>query len=282
MPEDRVNAGKPAEGSVSLNAFHQGGKIVIEVSDDGQGLNRERICEKAVEKGLISSPELMSDDEVYDLIFNAGFSTAESLSELSGRGVGMDVVRKNITALGGNIKVTSTPGEGACFRIQLPLTLAILDGQQVRVGKQIYIVPLISIIESLKIDVSQVKAVSKQHSVYQLRDDYIPIIELGEVFDVSCDDKDFSQRLLVIAEVGTQMIGIVVDELLAQQQIVIKNLEDHYRKVPGLSGATILGDGHVALILEVADLINMQADKINEIKLSTHQSGITTPSPEAT
>ncbi len=256
-PEQRVAAGKPETGVIHLNAFHEGGNIVIEIHDDGAGLNRDRILAKAIENGLVSPDDNLSDEQIHDLIFAPGFSTAEVVSDVSGRGVGMDVVRKNIRALGGTVEVQSEAGKGSTFTIRLPLTLAILDGQSVRVGNEIYIVPLIAIIESLQVEPEHVKSVTGAAQVYCLRDEYIPIVHLAEVFGVQADARRLEDGLLVVVEGEGNKIALFVDDLLGQQQVVIKSLETNFRKVDGISGATILGDGTVALILDITGLISL-------------------------
>ncbi|PCH63689.1 MAG: chemotaxis protein CheA [Gammaproteobacteria bacterium] len=255
-PEVRVAAGKPETGTVSLNACHQGGNIVIEIRDDGKGLDREKILAKARERGLIQEDESISDEKIYDLIFQPGFSTADVVSDVSGRGVGMDVVRRNIRDLGGSVEIQSELGSGTTILIRLPLTLAILDGQLVSVGKQTYVVPLTSIIESLQIRRDQINTVVGQAHVYLLRDEYIPIIRLCDIFNIHAETVDLDGGLMVVVEGGGQKAGLVVDDLLAQQQVVIKSLETNFKRVDGLSGATILGDGTVAMILDVGGLIS--------------------------
>ncbi len=256
-PEERVAAGKPETGVLELNAFHQGGNIVIKITDDGRGLNTDKIRSKAIEKGIILEEDELSEQQVHDLIFRAGFSTADEVSDLSGRGVGMDVVIRNIKDLGGNVEVRSKEGAGATFTVRLPLTLAILDGQLVRIGKQVYIIPLISIIESQQIDPSRVSAITGTGELYQLREEYAPIIRLYRVFNIEPDYQDLDEGILVIAEGDGHQAGLYVDELLGQQQVVIKSLETNYAPVTGFSGATILGNGQVALILDIAGLIGL-------------------------
>lgn len=256
-PEKRLAAGKPETGIINLNAFHEGGNIIIEISDDGGGLNKTRILEKAIENGLVQEGEQLSDDEIHDLIFQPGFSTAAVVSDVSGRGVGMDVVRKNIRSLGGTVEVTSKEGIGSTFRIRLPLTLAILDGQSIRVGDETYILPLISIIESIQVDASLINGVTGQAEVYRLRDEYIPVVRLYNIFGITPDSENLAEGLLVIVEAEGQKIALYVDDLLGQQQVVIKSLETNFKKVDGISGATILGDGTVALILDISGLIQL-------------------------
>lgn len=256
-PEQREEAGKPRVGTVTLNAFHQGGNIVIEIMDDGAGLNTQKIKQKAIQNGLISDSDDLSDDEINELIFMPGFSTADEVSDISGRGVGMDVVRRNIQSLNGSIEVTSEQGIGSTFTIRLPLTLAILDGQLVTVAQHTYIIPLISIVESLQIDLKMVNCVGGGLNVLRLRDEYIPILRLHKIFNHSGAIEDLDKGLLVIVESDNQKVGLLVDDLLAQQQVVIKSLEVNYQKVEGVSGATILGDGRVSLIIDITGLIKL-------------------------
>ena len=254
-PEERRAKGKPEEGTIHLNAHHKGGNIIVEIRDDGAGLNKDKIIAKAKQRGIISADEQVTDEQIYDLIFAAGFSTAETVSDVSGRGVGMDVVKKNIKALGGNIDVDSSDGEGTSFTIRLPLTLAILDGQLVRVGSETFIIPLISIIESLQIDPDNVNIVAGQSEVYRLRNEHIPFIRLNELFGGQADSHSINNGLMVVVESDGKRAGLIVDDLLAQQQVVIKSLETNFQRIEGLSGATILGDGTVALIVDVTGLI---------------------------
>jgi two-component system chemotaxis sensor kinase CheA len=254
-PERRLAAGKPAAGTLSMHAWHEGGSIVIEVADDGAGLDRERILARAIERGLVAPGETLADQAIDDIIFLPGFSTAEALSEISGRGVGMDVVRRNIQALGGQIEVSSRPGAGTTFSIRLPLTLAILDGQLVEVAGQIFVIPLVSIVESLQVEPRALRSVSAAAEVYRLREDYIPLVRLREALGVGGAGGEPLRRLIVVVEADGARVGLVVDDLLSQQQVVIKSLESNYRQVPGVSGATILGDGAVALILDVNALV---------------------------
>lgn len=256
-PEERLARGKPDTGHITLNASHQSGSIMIEISDDGRGLNTEKIRAKAIAQGLVRETDTLSDADIQEIIFMPGFSTADKLSDVSGRGVGMDVVRRNIEGLGGNIDVFSRPGSGTRFLIRLPLTLAILDGQLIQVGEQIYIIPLTSIIESLQPDIKLVSRVAGGCDLYRLRQEYIPIIRLHEVFGIQPASTDLARSLLVVVEAGSEKVAIVVDDLLGQQQVVIKSMEANYQKVEGVSGATILGDGTVSLILEITDLVRM-------------------------
>ncbi len=255
-PQERVAKGKPEVGTVNLNAYHQGGNIVIEVADDGAGLNKKAIINKAVQQGLIDEGEDLPDAEVFDLLFRPGFSTAKEVTDVSGRGVGMDVVRRNVRTLGGNVEVTSVPGEGSTFTVRLPLTLAILDGQLLRIGNEIFIIPLVSIIESIQVNMEHVNSIAHQAEVYQLREEYLPIVRLHERLQLEDGNKDLQKGLLVVVEADGKRAALMVDDLLGQQQVVIKSLETNFHKMMGLSGATILGDGTVALILDVAELMN--------------------------
>jgi two-component system chemotaxis sensor kinase CheA len=255
MPHARIAAGKPSSGVISLEAYHKGGNIVVDVCDDGGGLQRERILAKARERGLIDATEELSDAQVCDLIFMPGFSTADQATDISGRGVGMDVVRRNIKELGGSIEVRSTAGRGSRFTITLPLTLAIVDGQSVSVGSETYIVPLITIIESLQLGPGGISRIAGHQEVFWFRDGYVPIVRLHEVFGVRPRATELHEGLIMVVEGDGRRVGLFVDDLLGQQQVVIKSLETNFRRVDGVSGATILGDGAVALILDVPGLI---------------------------
>jgi two-component system chemotaxis sensor kinase CheA len=254
MPAARVAAGKSESGRLFLSAAHQGGNIVIEVADDGGGLNRERILAKAKENGLAVSDN-MTDAEVWQLIFAPGFSTAEIVTDVSGRGVGMDVVKRNITQMGGTIDIRSAKGFGTTILISLPLTLAILDGMSIRCGDEIYILPLGFVVESLQPARSDVKEIAGQGRVVKVRGEYLPLIPLHQMFNIAPRFTDPAEGILVILETEGRKAALFVDELVGQQQVVVKNLESNYRKVAGISGATILGDGGVALILDVAALL---------------------------
>ena len=253
LPEKRLAAGKSEHGTITLNAFHQGGSIVIEVVDDGGGLNRGKILSKAKERGLPVSDE-MSDQQVWMLIFEAGFSTADVITDVSGRGVGMDVVKRNIADMGGRVELDSAEGFGTRTTIRLPLTLAILDGLSVAVSGQTFIVPLGSIVESLQITKEDLKSVSGEGRLLRVRGEYLPLVALHEVFNIKSTVTDLSQGIVVIIEAEGKKTALLVDELLGQHQVVIKSLESNFRKVPGMSGATIMGDGKVALILDVTAL----------------------------
>jgi two-component system, chemotaxis family, sensor kinase CheA len=255
MPDARVAAGKPAAGTVHLDACHRGGNIAVEVSDDGGGLDKDRILAKARQRGLIGQNDVLTDDQIHDLIFLPGFSTAEKTTDLSGRGVGMDVVRRNVKELGGKIELRSERGKGSRFIITLPLTLAIVDGQSVAVGSETYIIPLISIVESMRLKETAINRLSGHNEVFSFRGDYLPIIRLHELFGVEPRARALHEGLVVIAEGDGRRVGLFVDDLLGQQQVVIKSLEANYGRVEGVSGATILGDGSVALILDVTGII---------------------------
>jgi len=257
MPEVRRRNGKSPIGTITLNAYHQGGNVIIEIIDDGAGLNRERITEKARENGLISAETVLSDEEVCEMIFKPGFSTASVVSDVSGRGVGMDVVRRNIHELNGTVEVRTRPGQGSTFTIRLPLTLAILDGQLVRVGDQTYVFPLVSIVESMQANEKLINQVAGGCDVFRLRDEYVPIVDLASVYACKASYTHINEALLVVVEGDNQKIGVIVDELLAQQQVVIKSLETNFRRVEGISGATILGDGTVALIADIGGILRM-------------------------
>jgi len=277
--EVRVANGKPEQGTVCLDAYHQGGNIVIEIADDGGGINTEVIFNKAVEKGLIEPNTNLTDTQIYDLLFEPGFSTAKEVSDISGRGVGMDVVKKNIHALGGRIQVQSTPGKGSNFKVNLPLTLAILDGQLIRVGEEVYIVPLITIVESLQAKSELINRVNGDMILYRLRDENVPVIPIFQLFNIPADNQDINNSLLVVVEADGQKVGLMVDDLLAQQQVVIKSLKDNYQDVAGVSGATILGDGSVAMILDIPGLIAM-ALKLASVKQEQSQQAAHTHKQE--
>lgn len=258
MPADRIAAGKPEMGTIELKAYHRGGHIVIEIVDDGRGLDKNKLLSKAIEKGLVEESAILSDKQIFELIFMPGFSTAEQLTDISGRGVGMDVVRRNIQSLGGNIDIISDLGKGTTIAIHLPLTLAILDGQSVAVGDETYIVPLVSIIESINITEKMLNKVAGKGETFKLRNEYLPIIRMREIFNVKSGTATKpNEGVIVVVEGQGALCGFLVDELLGQQQVVIKSLEANYRRVEGVSGATILGDGSVALILDVPGLVRL-------------------------
>jgi len=260
-PEQRIKAGKKAEGCLTLNAYHQGGYIVIEIVDDGKGIDPQVIRRKAIQKGLILESDEYSDQHLQELIFHPGLSTAETVSDLSGRGVGMDVVRRNIQELKGTVELDSKVGFGSTFRIKLPLTLSILDGQLVKLGEETFVLPLTSIIESIEVSPEQLSTVAGETDVIVLRDEYVPVIRLYEVFNIEPRNRNIFEGLVVVVESGSYKIGLHVDDLLAQQQVVIKSLDTNYRRVEGVSGATILGDGTVALILDIAGLLSIVGEQ---------------------
>lgn len=257
--EARHASGKPAVGTIALRAASRGGHIHIEVKDDGRGLDRDRIFAKAVERGLLPAGNRPPDEELNLLIFEPGFSTVEQVSDLSGRGVGMDVVRQNVRALGGRIEVESQVGRGTTIRLVLPLTLAILDGLTVRVGEETFVFPLASVLESFQRQASDIQTVKGDREVISLRGEFIPVVRLQRLMEGGAADGATGRTLLVLVESEGRRAAMAVDELLGQQQVVIKSLETHYRRVEGISGATILGDGRVALILDVPGLLRMEA-----------------------
>jgi two-component system chemotaxis sensor kinase CheA len=253
-PAERLAVGKPETGTITLSASHQGGSIVIEVRDDGKGMSRQKILNKARERGLDVSDQ-MSDAEVWQLIFAPGFSTAEVVTDVSGRGVGMDVVKRNIAALNGTVEIDSAEGYGMKVSVRLPLTLAIMDGMSVGVGGEVYILPLSSVVESFQVKADAVSTVGQGSQLVKVRDEYMPVIELEKIFQIPRFDFDKSSDIMVVVEADGSRVALLVDELLGQQQVVVKNLESNYRKVPNVSGATILGDGKVALILDTGALV---------------------------
>lgn len=256
-PDKRKAAGKPEAGTLKLDARHEGGNIVVQISDDGAGLNRAAILAKAQQRGLVEADHELSDSEVAELIFQPGFSTSAQATDLSGRGVGMDVVRRNVRDLGGSVSVRSETGRGSVFTIVLPLTLAIIDGLVTAVGPERYIVPLTSIVESLRLSPQVVRKIVSGGEVFMFRDEYLPIMRLHHVF--GCDDAvtDISQGIVVVVEDDGRRVGLLVDDLIGQQQAVIKSLDAHYQSVQGISGATILSDGSVALIVDVGGVVQL-------------------------
>ena len=264
MPDVRAEAGKSPAGTVHLNAFHKCASIIIEVMDDGKGLDRARILEKARAKGLVGPTDTLGDDAINDLIFLPGFSTADKTTDLSGRGVGMDVVRRNIKQLGGTVELRSDKGKGTCFTISLPLTLAIVDGQSVAVGTETYIVPLVTIVESLQLKAGAARALVNRGEVFPFRGDYLPIIRMHEIFEIEPNSRELHEGLIMVVEGDGRKVGLFVDDLLGQQQVVIKSMETNYGRIDGVSGATILGEGTVALILDIPGLIRVAADRLVE------------------
>ena len=260
-PEVRLAMGKPAQGTVRLNAYHQGGSVYIEVQDDGKGLNREKILRKAVALGVAKEGDALTDEQVFNCVFLPGFSTAERVTEVSGRGVGMDVVRRNIEALGGDVTIESRLDRGSTFRIKLPLTMAIMDGLSVHVGDDLYIIPLVSIVESIQPKHSQLHTIADRGEVVDIRGRSLPILRLHAILGVTPRFTDPAQGLLVLVEHGEEHVALLVDELLGQHQVVIKSLEMNYQRLDGVSGATIMGDGHVALILDIPGLIRLASQQ---------------------
>ena len=262
--EERIARGKPEYGTITMSAAHQEGHVVIEVSDDGNGLNKEKIFNKAVEKGLLSKDGKYSDIEIYRTIFSPGLSTAEKITDISGRGVGMDVVRANVEKMKGKIEIKSAEGQGSTFIIKLPLTLAIIEGITFALGKQIYIMPLISIIEQIKVKNEQVKPFEGKGEMIKIRDEYLPLIRLHKVFEIDTQVENIDDGIVVVVEAGYRKCAIFVDELLDQQQVVIKSLDSAFSKHAGIAGGTILGDGRIALIIDIQGLVNMSLQgKIN-------------------
>lgn len=257
MPDERKELGKSEIATLGLNAYHQGGNIVIEVTDDGAGLNEEKVLAKAIEQGLIPPDAELEPARIHELILLPGFSTADTITDVSGRGVGMDVVVKNIRSLGGSLEVWSKPGHGSKFTIRLPLTLAILDGQTVAVGEEDYIIPLISIIESIQLTPEMLNVVVGKGETFKLRNEHLPIIRLHNILGGNPRTTNLVEGLLVVVESDGRKIGLFVDELKGQQQVVIKSLEANYKRIEGISGATILGDGSVALIVDIPGLISL-------------------------
>lgn len=260
-PQRRLAAGKGEIGTLELAAFHEGGHIIIEVRDDGAGLDKARILEKARERALVSLEQALTDEQIADLIFMPGFSTAAEVSDLSGRGVGMDVVRRNINDLGGHVQILSKESIGSTIRIRLPLTLAILDGQLVRVGKEIYILSLLAIVETIQVTRERLNMLAGRTEVFRVRDDFLPVVRLHEHFGIEPDSRVAEDGLLVVVEADGQRVGLLVDDLLAQQQVVIKSIEANFEAVPAIAGATILRDGMVALIIDVPHLIRSVAER---------------------
>jgi two-component system chemotaxis sensor kinase CheA len=261
-PETRIALGKDPTGHITLAASHQGGNVVIEVRDDGAGLNRPRILAKAQERGLVVS-DGMSDQEVWQLIFAPGFSTADQVTDVSGRGVGMDVVRRNIQEMGGTVDITSMSGMGSVFTVRLPLTLAILDGLSVSVGSEIFIVSLGYIMESMRPKAEDIRTISGRGQVVQVRGEYLPVLPLHEIFGITPSVYAPEEGILVLLEAENRRVALFVDQLVGQHQVVIKSLESNFRRIDGVSGATIMGDGHVALILDVGYLVRSATKRIN-------------------
>ena len=257
LPDERLAAGKPEQGTIHLSAFHEGGSICITVVDDGRGLNRDRILAKAIKQGLIAETDKLSDDQIWALIFRPGFSTAEKVTDVSGRGVGMDVVKRNIEGLGGTVSIKTVTGKGTTFTLKLPLTLAIIEGMTVRVGSDTYIVPLLSILQSIQPKAECLKTVVGKGELVNVHGAYLPVMRLYEVFTLKPELTDPTKAILLILETEGERVAVMVDEILGQQQVVIKSMEQNFRKVEGVAGATILGDGTVGFILDVRGLLDI-------------------------
>jgi two-component system chemotaxis sensor kinase CheA len=264
--DDRMASGKSEEGTIHLSADHRGGRIVIEVRDDGAGINSERVLKKAREKGLVEPDAVLTEDEISNLVFLPGFSTADTISDISGRGVGMDVVRRNIQDLGGRIWLKSERGRGTTIQLALPLTLAVMDGMVVKVGRETYVLPLASIVECLRPARSDVHNLLGTRGMLRLRGDLVPLVHLSELLDLGPTTNDLGDRVIIITEAGEGVrFGLVVDELCGHQQVVIKSIEESYGTVPGIAAATILGNGRVAFILDV--------EKVSELAVEGSQMG---------
>jgi two-component system chemotaxis sensor kinase CheA len=268
-PEVRAAAGKPEEGTVRLAAEHRGGRIVIEVSDDGAGINPERVLKKARDRGLVAGDASLTEDEINNLIFLPGFSTAESVSDISGRGVGMDVVRRNIQDLGGRISVKSERGRGMTIQLALPLTLAVMDGMVIRVGRETYVMPMSSIVECLRPPASDIHSLLGTSGMLQLRGNLVPLVHLCELLDIAAPNAASDERVVIISDAGDgARFGIVVDELCGHQQVVVKSIEESYGSVPGIAGATILGNGRVAFILDIEKLSDLASQNMSNAAAS--------------
>jgi two-component system chemotaxis sensor kinase CheA len=255
-PEERMAMGKPPEGVIRVSASHIGGKIVIQLADDGRGINRQKVLARAIEKDIVLRDQQLNDEQIDNLIFAPGLTTAAAVSNISGRGVGMDIVRRNIQRLGGRITIRSTPGIESIFYLSLPLTLAVLDGMVVRVGDETYVVPLSNMVETLRPQPGQVRTLVGGGDVLSLRGEYVPLVYLHRRFAVAQANTDISKALVMLVETDASMrIGLVVDEIVGQQQVVIKSLESNYDAIHGIGGATILGNGRVALIVDVSMLL---------------------------
>jgi two-component system, chemotaxis family, sensor kinase CheA len=261
-PADRLAAGKGEEGTVRLAAEHRGGRIVIEVRDDGAGINSERVLKKAREKGLVGPDATLTDDEINNLVFLPGFSTADTISDISGRGVGMDVVRSNIQEIGGRITLKSERGRGMTIQLALPLTLAVMDGMVIKVGGETYVMPMPTIVECLRPAAGDVQNLIGSRGMLQLRGDLVPLVKLSDLLEVSATATESSDSVVIITEAGDESrFGLIVDELCGHQQVVVKSIEESYGSVPGIAGATILGNGRVAFILDVDKLSDLAVNE---------------------
>jgi two-component system chemotaxis sensor kinase CheA len=277
-PEERIKAGKSPIGTVKLAAYHSAGNVVMEISDDGNGLNKELILKKAIERNLIEKGRVLSDREIYNLIFEPGFSTAQTVTDVSGRGVGMDVVRKNIETLRGQIEISSEMGKGSVFKIYLPLTLAIIDGMVIRVANETYVLPTESIVRSIKPELKDISTVFNEGKVLSMQGKLIPLFKLSDLYDIELKDDQGDQSLIVIVEDDSGQAGIIIDELVGRQQVVVKSLGESMKGIPGISGGAIMPNGRVGLIIDVGGLIRMvhegfetfkQNEPFNETKLAT-------------
>ncbi|MGA9948558.1 MAG: chemotaxis protein CheA, partial [Xanthobacteraceae bacterium] len=263
-PSDRAAAGKAEEGTIRLSAEHRGGRIVIEIKDDGAGINSERVLQKARDRGLVGAEATLSDDEINNLIFLPGFSTAEKISDISGRGVGMDVVRRNIQDVGGRISLKSDRGRGMTIQLALPLTLAVMDGMVIRVGSETYVMPMSAIVECLRPPASDIHALIGTPGMLRLRGNLVPLVQLCDLLDIDSTASGSDERVIIITDAGEgARFGIVVDELCGHQQVVVKSIEESYGSVPGIAGATILGNGRVAFILDVEKLSDIASSNQN-------------------
>ena len=262
-PDVREANGKPATGEINLSAYHSAGSVVVEIRDDGKGLNRDAIIRKALERGVIDNAESMSHHEIDNLIFEAGFSTAEKVTDVSGRGVGMDVVKKNLEALRGQVEIQSEPGEGSIFKMRLPLTLAIIDGMVVRVGNERYVVPTVSIVKTVKPETEQISTLLQKGEMFHLQQNLIPLLRLHRLFKISDANQDLDKGLILVVESNVKKTGLLIDELLGRQQVVIKTLGDTLRDIPGVSGGAVMPDGCVGLILDVEGLIKLAGSEKN-------------------
>jgi two-component system chemotaxis sensor kinase CheA len=258
-PDERVNAGKPRQGKILLRAAHEGGFVTITLTDDGRGLNNQKILAKAVERGLIEPGTQLTDAEIHRLLFMPGFSTADKITDVSGRGVGMDVVRTNVESLRGSVEISSKQGEGSVFSVRLPLTLAIIDGMVIRSGTERFILPIIAITETFRPKAEDITTVQGQTELVMLRGDLIPVCRLGKTFSIEGAGLEITESILVVIESKRHRIALMVDELLGQQQVVIKSLGSMFGRVVGVSGGAILGDGRISLILDVEGLMRRSA-----------------------
>ncbi|MBA3028526.1 MAG: chemotaxis protein CheA, partial [Desulfobacteraceae bacterium] len=265
-PEERIKSGKSPVGTIKLSAYHSGGNVVMEISDDGKGLNKDLILKKAVERNLIEKGKILTDREIFNLIFEPGFSTAETVTDVSGRGVGMDVVRKNIETLRGQIEITSEPGKGSVFKIFLPLTLAIIDGMVIRVANETYVLPTESIIRSIKPDPKDISTVFNEGKVLSIQGRLIPLFKLSDLYDIDLKGKNDDLSLIVIVEDDSSQAGIIIDELVGRQQVVVKSLGESMRGIPGISGGAIMPNGRVGLIIDVGGLVRMVHEGIDSLK----------------